>query len=154
MKKRLFILSFIFLTAINHLKAQHQITPPKKSSKIVVLIRDTSNTLLDRISAELFDKGYTIDSKDDKAKFLVTKARPSKEYGTMSRIRTRINDTAIVFSSQIALNTDRDIFGTKEAEKTFYDVDYSGSKKSAMREAWNELEEIAKKFGDKITYSR
>ena len=147
---KLLYLLVLLLFAIN----SHSQEPPKKSSKIIVLIKDSSNTLLDRISAELFEKGYTIDSKDEKAKFIITKERPSKKYGTMSRIRTRINDTAIVFTSQIALNSDRDIFGTKEATKTFYDVDYSGSKKSAMREAWLELEEIARKFGDKITYSK
>jgi len=133
------------------IKAQE---PPRKSSKIIVLVKDSANTLLERISAELFDKGYTVESKDDKAKYIITKERPSHKYGTMSRIRTRINDTAIIFTSQIALNSDRDMFGTKEATKTFYDVDYSGSKKSAMRVAWNELDEIARKFGDKIVYAK
>jgi hypothetical protein len=157
MKKRLPILCLTLLIAINS-KAQQRTTkaqePPKKASKIIVLVKDSANTLLNRISAELFDKGYTIDSKDENAKYIVTRERPSNKYGTMSRIRTRINDTAIVFTSQIALNSDRDIFGTKEAAKTFYDVDFSGSKKSAMREAWLELEEIARKFGDNIVYSK
>lgn len=151
------MITLIFLISINTM-AQQRATkttePPKKSSKIIVVTKDSANTLLDRISAALFDIGYTIDSKDEKAKYIVTKERASKKWGTMSRIRTRINDTAIVFTSQIALNSDRDIFGTKEAAKTFYDVDYSGSKKSAMREAWNELDEIARKFGDKIVYSK
>jgi len=147
---KLFILPLYLLICISVIAQE----PPKKASKIIVLIKDSGNTLLDRIAAELFDKGYSIDSKDPNAKFIITKERPSKKYGTMSRIRTRINDTAIVFTCQIAINSDRDIFGTKEATKTFYDVDYSGSKKSAMREAWNELEEIARKFGSSIIYSK
>lgn len=150
MDKLLWIFVLLLLPGIK-LTAQ---VPPKKANKIIVITKDSANTLLDRISTELFDKGYIIETKDEKSKFIITKERPSKKWGTMSRIRTRINDTSIVFTSQIALNSDRDIFGTKEASKTFYDVDYSGSKKSAMREAWNELGEIARKFGDKIIYGK
>jgi hypothetical protein len=130
-----------------------QTTPPKKASKIIVLIKDSANTLLDKISAELFDAGYIIESKDEKAKFIITKERPSKRYGTMTRIRARINDTAIVFTSQIALNSDTDILGTKEASKSFYDVDYRGGTRNPMLEAWKELEGIARKFGNNIIFS-
>lgn len=131
-----------------------QVTPPKKSSKIIVLVKDSANTLFNRLTQALFDRGYTIDMKDEQLRVLSTKELPSKKYGTMSKIRAKINDTAIVLSSQIAINSDRDIFGTKEASKSFYDVEYTGSKKSAMREAWNELESIAQLFGDKIVYSK
>lgn len=157
MTKLTFIFCLILLTAVKS-EAQQQTTkaqePPKKASKIIVLTSDSDNKLLDRIAAELFDIGYTIDTKDQQSKIIVTKARPSKKYGTMTIIRARINDTAIVFASQLAINSDRDIFGGKEATKTFYDVDYTGSKKSAWREAWNELEAIARKFGDKVVYSK
>jgi hypothetical protein len=135
-------------------KSQLQNAPPKKANKIIVLVRDSTNTLLNRLAMALFDRGYTIDMKDEQLKVLSTKELPSKKYGTMSRIRAKINDTAIVLSGQIAINSDRDIFGTKEASKSFYDVEYTGSKKSAMREAWNELEEIARKLSDKIVYSK
>jgi hypothetical protein len=129
-------------------------TPPKKASKIIVLVKDSANNLLDKIATELFDLGYTIESKDEKSKFIITKERPSKRFGTITRIRARINDTAIVFTSQIAINSDTDILGTKEASKTFYDVDYRGGKKNPMLDAWNELEAIARKLSDKIVYSK
>jgi hypothetical protein len=153
--KSIILISFLTVgaTAFGQAGAESS-KPPKKANKIIVLTKDTSGNLLDKISIELFDMGYTIESKDEKSKFIVTKERPSQHYGTMSKIRTRVNDTAIVFSGQIALNSDRDIFGTKEASKTFYDVDYSGAYKSANREAWNELEALARKFGDKIIYSK
>lgn len=154
MNKLVFILPIILLMRINLLGQTKPKEPTKKSNKIIVLVRDSANTLLDQLSGELFDLGYTIDTKDQQSKIIVTKARPSKKYGTMTIIRARINDTAIVFASQLAINSDRDIFGAKEATKTFYNVDYSGSNKSAMREAWNELEAIARKFGENIVYAK
>lgn len=145
------LLLLLTIAAINSSYGQ---VPPKKASKIIVVVKDSANTLLDRIAGVLYDKGFTIDNKDEKVKFISTKEQPSKKWSTMTRIRARINDTAIIFTSQIALNSDRDIFGTKEATKSFMDVDYSGSKFSANREAWNELDAIARTFGDKIVYSK
>ena|SRR3972149_10307388 len=151
MHKLTFLSCFILLITV---KCLGQIAPPKKSSKIIVIAQDSANTLLDRLSGVLFDKGYTIETKDEKVKYITTKGQPSKNYGTISKIRARINDTAIVFSSQIAINSDRDILGIKRPELDYMDVDFRGSKKSAMREAWNELEEIARNFGNKIVYSK
>lgn len=150
------ILLFILFFSVLGVKAQNAANgqPPKKASKIIVLVKDSADTLLDRLSGILFDKGYTIETKDEKAKYITTKGQSSKSYGTISKIRARINDTAIVFTSQIALNSDRDILGIKRAELSYMDVDYGGSKKSAMREAWNELDAIARMFGDKIVYSK
>lgn len=148
------IITIFFFLIIPIVTFSQAAKPPKKASKIVVLIKDTANALLDKISAELFDAGYIIESKDEKAKFIITKERPSKRYGTITRIRARINDTAIVFTSQIAINSDTDILGTKEASKTFYDVDYRGGTRNPMLEAWNEMDAIARKFGDKIIYSK
>lgn len=149
-------LSCVVVLSCTNLMAQNATNghPPKKASKIIVLVKDSANTLLDRLSGFLFDRGYTIDNKDEKVKYITTKGQPSKSYGTISTIRARINDTAIVFTGQIALNSDRDILGIKRAELSYMNVDYRGSKKSAMREAWNELDAIARQFGDKIIYSK
>lgn len=149
-------LSCIIVLSCTNLMAQSAANgqPPKKACKIIVLTKDSVNLLLDRLSGVLFDRGYTIDTKDEKVKYITTKGQPSRNYGTISKIRARINDTAIVFTSQIALNSDRDILGIKRPELDYMDVDYRGSKKSAMREAWNELDAIARTFGDKIVYSK
>lgn len=133
----------LFVLLIYSLTAQAQ-APPKKAAKIIVIIKDSTNTLIDRIAGVLYDKGYTIESKDEKVKFLSTKEREGKKWSTYYKVRARINDTAIVFTGQIALNKD----------SNYWDIDYSGSKISALREAWNELEAIARTFGDKIVYSK
>lgn len=156
---KLLCLSCVILLISVKLQAQKSVgtnpnEPPKRASKIIVMVKDSANTLLDRLSGILFDKGYTIDTKDEKVKYITTKGQPSKNYGTITKVRARINDTAIIFTSQIAVNSDTDILGIKRAEPDYMDVDYRGSKKSAMREAWNELEAIALKFGDKIIYAK
>jgi hypothetical protein len=129
-------------------------TPPKKASKIIVLVRDSSNTLLDQITKTLFDYGYTIDNKDEKLKLISTKERSSKKYNTLTKIRASINDTAVIFKSEIALGFDVELFGSRNLQPSYSEVYYGGSKKSPLREAWNELEEIARKLSDKIVYSK
>jgi len=154
MKKRLLISCLILLITIN-LKAQQQTTePPKKANKIIVLVSDSSNTLVDRVTKVLFEYGYTIDNKDEKLKLISTKERSSKKYSTLTKIRASINDTALVLKSEIALGFDVGLFGTRDLQPSYSEVYYGGSKKSPLREAWNELEEIARKFGDKIVYSK
>lgn len=141
---------FISLSARAQTSAKEQ--PPKKASKIIVLVRDSANTLLDRITSVLYDKGFTIDQKDDKVKFISTKDLPSKKWMTIYKIKARINDTAIVFTGQIAFNKDTDILGIKESVKTYWDIE--AGKGGSMKEAWNELDAIARMFGDKIVYSK
>jgi hypothetical protein len=133
--------------------AQQQ-TPPKKASKIIVLVRDTANTLLDQVTKTLFDYGYTIDNKDEKLKLISTKERSSKKYSAFTKIRASVNDTAIVFKSDIALGFGIDLFGVRDLQPSYSEVYYGGAKKSPLREAWNELDAIAHKFGDHIIYSK
>lgn len=139
-------LSCVIILSCTYLMAQNATTaqPPKKASKIIVLTKDSANTLIDRIAGVLYDKGYTIENKDERAKFISTKERQGGKWATYYKVRARINDTAIVFTGQITLNKDGDFWG----------IDYSGSKISAMREAWNELDAIARTFGDKIIYQK
>jgi hypothetical protein len=147
MYKFTFILGLVLLTVIKS-EGQQQTTkaqePPKKANKIIVLVRDSANNFLDRIASILYDKGYTIENKDEKVKFISTKERQGEKWSTYYKVRARINDTAIVFTGQIALNKNGD----------YWDIDYRGSKVSALREAWNELDAIARKFGNNIVYSK
>lgn len=128
--------------------------PPRKSSKIIVLIKDSANTLLDQITRELFERGYTIDTKDERLKLLSTKERSSKKYNTLIKIRASINDTAIVFTGLLALGFDIELFGVRDHQPSYSEVSYYGAKKSPLRDAWNEMDAIARAFGDKIVYSK
>lgn len=73
--------------------------PLKKANKIIVFVNDSANTLLDRIAGILYDKGYTIENKDEKVKFISTKEREGKKWTTYYKVRARIVDTAIVFTA-------------------------------------------------------
>ena len=128
--------------------------PAKKSSKIIVLVRDTTNTAMDRITVALFDRGYIIESKDEKLKILSTKEKSSKKYATLIKIRASVNDTAIVFTGVIALGFDIELFGARDLQPNYSAVYYGGAKKSPLRDAWNELDAIARTFGDKIVYAK
>lgn len=151
---KLVTLSCLCLLTVVKLTGQQQAEPPKKSSKIIVLVRDTANTAIDRITVALFDRGYTIESKDEKLKILSTKEKSSKKYATLIKIRASVNDTAIVFTGVIALGFDVELFGARDLQPSYSEISYYGAKKSPLRDAWNELDAIARTFGDKIVYSR
>lgn len=128
-------------------------TPPKKASKIIVLTKDTANTVINQIARVLFDRGYTMDTKDEQLKQIVTKERPNKNSMTLTKIRVSINDTAIIFTSVMAIAVELNLGGVT-SKQTFDPVTYSGLKKSYMMEAWNELDAIARQFGSNIIYSK
>jgi hypothetical protein len=157
MLKLICLSCFILLISVKS-EAQQQTTkaqePPKKSSKIIVLIKDTDDTLLDKLTKTLFDYGYTIDNKDEKLKLLSTKERSSKKYSTLTKIRASINDTALTLTSDIALGFSVDFLGARDLQPSYSAVYFGGAKKSPLREAWNELDAIAHKFGDNILYSK
>lgn len=148
-------LSCVLLISIS-VKAQNSanVQPKKKASKIIVLVKDSANTLLDKVTKTLFDHGYTVDNKDEKLKLISTKERSSKKYNTLTRIRVSINDTAVVIVGDIALGFDVGLFGTRDLQPSYSEIYYGGAKNSPLREAWNELDVIARKFGDKIIYSK
>lgn len=151
---RLYLSCLLLITIIANAQTTPKEQPPKKANKIIVLIKDSANTLLDRVTKVLFDHGYTMDTKDEKLKLLSTKERSSKKYSTLTKIRASINDTSIVLASEIALGFSVDFLGARDLQPSYSAVYYGGSKSSPLREAWNELDAIARQFGDKIIYSK
>lgn len=123
--------------------------PAKKSSKIIVMVRDTGNALLNRIAKTLFDTGFTIDTKDESAQTLSTKEFAPNHPSIFIKIRASINDTSVIFTGAFAWTLTA---GLRPQE--FDLIQYQGMKNSASRQAWNSLDKIARKFGDKIIYSK
>jgi hypothetical protein len=155
---KLYFSCVLFLLIAVKSQGQQQTTkapePPKKASKIIVLVKDSANTLMDKLTKTLFDYGYTIDSKDEKLKLLSTKERTLKKYNALVKIRASINDTAVLFVGDIALGFDIELFGVRDHQPSYSEIYYGGAKKSPLREAWNELDAIARKLGDNIVYSK
>lgn len=124
--------------------------PPKKANKIIVSVNDTTN-LLSKIAKTLFDKGFTIDTKDEQAKTLSTKEFAPNHPSLFIKVRTSINDNNIIFTGFYAFTLTTNLFpGLSE----YSPIEYRGMKKSAAMQAWNTLDAIAKQFGDKIIYSK
>lgn len=124
--------------------------PPKKASKIIVTPTDTAG-ILNRIALAFLDKGFEIDRKDTELRTVTTKERSMPKGSAQTKIQARINDTSIVFTSTLCVQIEMNLYGVT-AKPTFDPVTYSGIKGSYMRVAWNELDKIARKFGDKIIY--
>jgi hypothetical protein len=146
-------MKYLFLSLVIVTNLSYAQEPPKKANKIIVLTKDSANTLISKIAIELFNRGFTIDTKDEALKQITTKERPNKNSMTLIKIRAMVNDTAIIFTSQMALANEYTLMGVT-MKPTFDPVTYSGMKKGYMMEAWRELDAIAHEFGDKITYSK
>jgi hypothetical protein len=126
--------------------------PPKKSSKIIVAPNDSTG-LLNRIALALLDKGFEIDRKDSELRTVTTKERSMPKGSAQTKIQARIVDTTIIFTSTLCVQIEMNLYGVT-AKPTFDPVTYSGIKGSYMRVAWKELDEIARKFGSNILYSK
>lgn len=157
MNKRLLFICAVLLITVKSQGQQRTAKPqepPKKASKIIVMVKDSANALMDKLTKTLFDYGFTIDNKDEKLKLLSTKERTLKKYNALVKIRASINDTAVLFVGDIALGFDIELFGIRNHQPSYSEIYYGGAKKSPLREAWNEMDAIAHKVGDNITYAK
>ena len=79
------LLFLFFLTSSTLSIAQ---TPPKKATKVIVHVRDSAGTLMNRIAVVLFDKGYTIENRNDSLKLMATgeKSHPKQSVSTKLRL--------------------------------------------------------------------
>ncbi len=69
----------------------------KKDTKILVAIADTTN-ILNKISAVLFENGYTIEEKNDQLKHFVTKRKTLKQSSTDLVLRILVKDSIVVMT--------------------------------------------------------
>ena len=145
--KSILLISFLIVGATTF--AQQACKPPKKASKIIVLIKDSDNTLLNRIAKILFDKGFTIDTKDETAKILSTKEFAPNHPSLFIKIRASINDSGVVFTGTYAWTLTAGLH-----PQDYTAIEYRGMKGSAAIQAWNSFDAVAKMFGDKILYSK
>lgn len=121
----------------------------KKDKKIIVTVSDTAN-LFSKVKLSLYEQGYTVEQSDEQLKFIAT---GEKSLGSRSiKLRTLIKEGKITFTGTFANDVTLS-FGGAKAERTFMELYYGGMKGSDLRIAWNEMEKVAKSFGQ-ITYSK
>lgn len=122
--------------------------PAKKDTKIIVAT-DTAN-LINRIAAELYSNGYSVDKKDREVGYIES---GEKSFGSYSlKMKAIISDSSVTFTGQIASNVGL-AFGGIRVERTFADVFYAVMKSSDFRKAFDTMDVFAKKFGSP-TYSK
>jgi len=143
------IITIFFFLAIPIVTFSQVTKPPKKASKIIVLIKDSDNTLLNRIAKILFDKGFTIDTKDETSKILSTKEFAPNHPSLFIKIRASINDSGVVFTGTYAWTLTAGLH-----PQDYTPIEYRGMKGSAAMQAWNSFDAVAKMFGDKIVYNK
>jgi hypothetical protein len=125
--------------------------PPKRASKIIVTANDSANTELNRIAKMLFDKGFTIDTKDEATKTISTKEFAPGHPSIFLKVRASINDTTIVFTGTYMFTFTNNLLPTRQE---FDAIEYRGMKNSAAMQAWNSFDAIVKTYNSKVTYSK
>jgi hypothetical protein len=124
----------------------------KKDSKIIVTVQDTAN-LFDRVTLQLYERGYTLEQKDQALGFLSTTEKPLPKATGSIKVKAIMKDSTITFSAVQALDFEVQLFGTK-MQRTFEPVHYIGAKNSINMKAWNELQAIAELFTGRIYYGK
>ena len=115
----------------------------KGDTKIIV---DTVS--MDRVSIALFENGYTIDTKDERLKFLTTKTKDIGSIGV--RLRIIPKDSFLIVSGEVV---DRALMIVmKSSEPLYSTIQNGGMKGSTRRESWNELLRIAKTLAPIVRY--
>lgn len=119
--------------------------PPKKAKKVFVSNHDSTAAVINKLALLLFERGFTIENKDEKMGFISTKEQPSKRFGTSMKVRAIVKDSMVVFTATVAITSG-------ESNPTFLDVYFGGAKWSPLRDSWNELVAIASAYGKIVKY--
>jgi hypothetical protein len=112
----------------------------KGDTRIIVKASDTSN-LFNRVVSYLYDKGYSLERKDDVNGFLQTDEHGMK-INALYKIKAVVRNGEITFTSTLNLPT---------FDKSFDEVKYTKNK-TFDRQVWDIVDEIAKQFGT-VTYN-
>lgn len=126
--------------------AQTEPLPPKKAKKIIVSNKDSISTAVKKIAIAFFERGYTIESKDENLGYIATNEKSHEKFSTSMKVRAIVKDTVIVLSGVFSLNIEFNLGGVTST-KSFDDVYNGGSKRSPLRSSWDELTAIARSIG-------
>lgn len=131
--------------------AQIDPIPPKKAKKIFVSNSDSPTVAIKKIAVKLFERGYTIESKDETLGYISTNEKSHEKFATSMKARAVVKDSVIIVTGVMSLELEFTLGGVKSV-RSFNDIYYGGSKRSPLRSSWNELESIAKEIGTIIKY--
>lgn len=148
-KHKIMISKYFYLLGLFLICACSAFAQKNKDRKIIVVASDTTN-LFNRVVQAFYEKEYTIDNKDQQAGFISTKEKAIKAgFSTDVKMRALIKDSTITFTGEMRVNVN--FMGQDPSFDPIYNW---GMKGTPAKLSWQEMESIAKQFGDKITYSK
>ena len=110
------------------------------------IILDTVS--FDKVTFTLFENGYSIDTKDEKLKFLSTKTKDMGSIGV--RIRIMQKDSLMILSGEVVDRASMIVLNS--SEPIYSGIQFGGMKGSTRRDSWNEIIKVAKAIGAIIRY--
>lgn len=133
--KNLLLLAFItFMSTFGY--AQEV---PDKANTIIVTLPD-SNNVHDKVLKVLTNKGYTVNARGNKPKKITTEAKTLKNKSRMS-LATELKGNEVVLTGNIVVVGQGDMR-----------IEHKGKKGTAIMDAWEEMEKVAKSMGGKVSY--
>ena len=123
--------------------------PPKGTTRMAVTVTDTTN-LYNRISLLLYEKGFSIDNRDQGLGFIASSEKVVNDFCSM-KVHILIKDSTVTITPFLATNISTGS-GMFKTERSFETIKYGGMKGSGQRIAWEETMSIAAAFGTKFTY--
>lgn len=115
----------------------------KGDNKIIVKASDTTN-LFNRVVLSLYDKGYSLEQKDESLKYLATTEKKVHDFGSM-KVRVLIKADSVVVTGVYMMDVQ---LGLGRAQER---IENKGWKGTLLKKSWEELVSIAGTIpGDKI----
>ena len=108
---------------------------------------------LDTIEIVLFERGFTIDTKNKELGLITTKPRKLKGVEGAVIVRAQIKPEEVVFTGEFAINYDISA-GMLTLKRTFEQLRYGGMNKSIIRESWHAMENVVIRIGGERIYTK
>jgi hypothetical protein len=117
-----------------------------KDQKVILTPADTSN-LFNRLVMALYDRGYTLEQKDDALKFVATSERSIPREAISVKVRGMVKENTVVLYGLFAME-----IGPKQS-RDFTPIEYRKGK-IWSNVHFKELQAIAEAIGGITTYSK
>lgn len=143
-----FVLFFLLIPTLSFAQA-------KNDTKINVSTKDTG--LYNKVCLLLYERGYTLKQKDKELGFIATDDKSVN--GTAIRLKFIVKDTSVTVTGDLyndiaaALARGRFAANVSKDESYYMPIRFAGMKGSGVKDAWLEMEKVAKLIGTP-TYSK
>jgi hypothetical protein len=133
---------FLFLLLPISLSAQQ-----KRDNQIIVHQISFKEALI-----QTLNNGFTFSMKDDSLQIFSTSPKPAKQGGAIT-IHGRIIADSLTLTGELNMNMTLN-FGSISSAMGPIVIECRGEKNSPLRQAWNDMNDLAKSFNKPITYLR